>query len=126
MDLAFTADEQAFAGEVRQFLRDHPLERFPLDGMDAGYGSGAHSRAFLKALAARGWMSLCWPKAFGGAERPMFWKLVLMEELARAGAVFGPLAGVWQTADAIIEYGSERLVDEHEQGGEFRIRLEIQ
>jgi alkylation response protein AidB-like acyl-CoA dehydrogenase len=39
----------------------------------------------------------------------MFFKLVLMEELARAGAPFGPLAGVWQTADAIIEYGSERL-----------------
>ena len=47
--------------------------------------------------------------AFGGAERPMFFKLVLLEELALAGAPFGPLAGIWQTADAIIEYGSERL-----------------
>lgn len=109
MDLAFSADEQAFAEEVRRFLREHPPAQFPLDGMDAGYGSGAHSRAFLRALAARGWMSMCWPRAFGGTERPMFWKLVLMEELARAGAPFGPLAGVWQTADAIIEYGSERL-----------------
>ena len=26
---------------------------FPLDGMDAGYGSGAHSRAFMRALGAR-------------------------------------------------------------------------
>src|SRR5438034_3364823 len=33
----------------------------------------------------------------------------LLEELALAGAPFGPLAGCWQTADAIIEYGSERL-----------------
>ena len=39
----------------------------------------------------------------------MFFKLILMEELALAGAPFGPLAGCWQTADAIIEYGSERL-----------------
>jgi alkylation response protein AidB-like acyl-CoA dehydrogenase len=109
MDLAFSADEQAFAEEVRGFLREHPPAQFPLDGMDAGYGSGANSRAFLQALAARGWMTMCWPKAFGGAERPMFCKLVLMEELARAGAPFGPLAGVWQTADAIIEYGSEHL-----------------
>jgi alkylation response protein AidB-like acyl-CoA dehydrogenase len=109
MDFSFTAEERAFAEEVRAFVRAHPPHEFPIDGMDAGYGSGANSKAFLRALAAQGWISLCWPRAFGGAERPMFFKLVLMEELARAGAPFGPLAGVWQTADAIIEYGSERL-----------------
>jgi alkylation response protein AidB-like acyl-CoA dehydrogenase len=109
MDFSFTADEQAFATEVRAFIRDHPFSEFPLDGMDAGYGSGANSRAFIRALAARGWISMGWPRAFGGDERPMFFKLVLLEELARAGAPFGPLPGIWQTADAIIEYGSERL-----------------
>ena len=109
MEFAFTAAEAAFAEEVRGFLRDNPVERFPLDGMDAGYGSGAHSRAFMQALAARGWIGMCWPAAFGGQARPMFEKLVLFEELALAGAPFGPLAGSWQTADAIIEYGSERL-----------------
>ena len=109
MDFALTAEEHAFAAEVRAFVRDHPFSDFPLDGMDAGYGSGANSRAFIRALAAQGWISMCWPRAFGGAERPMFFKLVLLEELARAGAPFGPLPGIWQTADAIIEYGSERL-----------------
>jgi alkylation response protein AidB-like acyl-CoA dehydrogenase len=109
MNFALTPEEQAFAGEVRAFIRDHPFSQYPVDGMDAGYGSGANSRAFIRALAAQGWISMGWPRAFGGDERPMFFKLVLMEELARAGAPFGPLAGVWQTADAIIEYGSERL-----------------
>jgi alkylation response protein AidB-like acyl-CoA dehydrogenase len=109
MDFAFGAAETAFAEEVRRFLREHPVERFPLDGMDAGYGSGAHSRAFMQALAGRGWISMCWPEAFGGRACPMFFKLVLFEELALAGAPFGPLAGSWQTADAIIEYGTERL-----------------
>ena len=109
MEFALTAEEQAFASEVRGFLRDHPLRQFPLDGMDAGYGSGANSKAFIRALAEQGWISMCWPKAFGGTERPMFFKLVLMEQLALAGAPFGPLPGIWQTADAIIDYGSERL-----------------
>jgi alkylation response protein AidB-like acyl-CoA dehydrogenase len=77
--------------------------------MDAGYGSGANSKAYILALADRGWIRMCWPRAFGGGERPMFFKLVLLEELARAGAPFGPLPGIWQTADAIIEYGSETL-----------------
>jgi alkylation response protein AidB-like acyl-CoA dehydrogenase len=109
MEFGFSPAEQAFAEEVRAFLRAQPLDRFPLDGMDAGYGSGAHSRAFMQALAGRGWISMCWPGKLGGRDEPMFFKLVLFEELARAGAPFGPLAGVWQTADAIIEYGSETL-----------------
>ena len=36
MEFAFTGAEAAFADEVRGFLREHPPERFPLDGMDAG------------------------------------------------------------------------------------------
>lgn len=109
MEFGFTAEEQAFRDEVRAFVAAHPADRFPLDGMDAGYGSGAHSRAFMAALGERGWLAMTWPRGFGGAERPMFFKLVLLEELARAGSPFGPLAGCWQTADAIIEYGTERL-----------------
>lgn len=109
MEFGFSAAEQAFADEVRAFLHDNPLDRFPLDGVDAGYGSGAHSRAFMRALAERGWIAMCWPESFGGRAKPMFFKLVLLEELALAGAPFGPLAGSWQTADAIIEYGSARL-----------------
>src|SRR5882724_12143287 len=109
MDFDFNDAERTFAEEVRRFLRANPPGTFAIDGMDAGYGSGANSRAFLKALGAQGWLSMCWPKTYCGREEPMFMKLVLMEELALAGAPFGPLAGVWQTADAIIEYGTERL-----------------
>src|SRR5215813_3822508 len=109
MDFGFSPAEHVFADDVRAFLGEHPLDSFALDGMDAGYGSGAHSRAFMKALGERGWISMCWPAAFGGRAKPMFFKLVLLEELALAGAPFGPLAGSWQTADAIIEYGTERL-----------------
>src|SRR5712692_7422227 len=109
MEFGFTAAENAFAEEVRRFLGEHPLDSFPIDGVDAGYGSGAHSRAFLRALAGRGWISMGWPTAYGGQAQPMFFKLVLLEQLALAGAPFGPLAGCWQTADAIIGFGGERL-----------------
>jgi 3-oxocholest-4-en-26-oyl-CoA dehydrogenase alpha subunit len=109
MDFAFSADELAFAEEVRVFLRRHPLDSFPIDGMDAGYGSGAHSHAFMRAVADEGWLTMSWPRAFGGQERPMTLKLILLEELALAGAPFGPLAGCDQTADSIIRYGSARL-----------------
>ena len=54
MHLGFSAEETAFAEEVRAFLRRHPPDTFPLDGMDAGYGSGAVSRAFLARARRRG------------------------------------------------------------------------
>ena len=109
IDFALGPEADAFAADVRAWLAAHPVEAFPIDGMDAGYGSGAHSRPFLKALAEQGWISMTWPRAFDGAERPFALKLVLLEELARAGAPFGPLAGCDQAADAIIARGSDRL-----------------
>ena len=66
MDFAFTPEEEAFAAKVRRFLAENPPESFAVDGMDAGYGSGSHSRPFLRALAERGWLALTWPKAHGG------------------------------------------------------------
>jgi alkylation response protein AidB-like acyl-CoA dehydrogenase len=112
MEFGFTADDDAFRQEVRQFLHDNPPESFPEDGMDAGYGSGAYSRAFLRQLAAQGWISMTWPRQFGGQERPFMHRLILLEELAGAGAPFGPLEGCDQTAEAIIRYGSRRLQQE--------------
>ena len=109
MDFEFSPDEQAFAHEVRAFLVTHPPETFAVDGMDAGYGSGAHSRPFLRALADQGWLTMTWPRSFGGQARSLMYTLVLFEELAAVGAPFGPLAGCNQTAEGIIQYGSEAL-----------------
>ena len=109
MDLNFSQAEREFREEVRAFLAANPVTEFAHDGMDGGYGSGAHSHAFMQAAGKQGWISLTWPKAYGGAERPFFFKLVLLEELALAGAPFGPLAQADQAADAFIAYGSERL-----------------
>jgi hypothetical protein len=109
MDFGFSAAEHAFADEVRDFLRAHPPETFPEDGTDAGYGSGAHSRAFTRALGGHGWLSMSWPREHGGQARPMTYLLILLEELAAAGAPFGPLSGCLQVSDSIIRNGSETL-----------------
>ncbi|MGH7384445.1 MAG: acyl-CoA dehydrogenase family protein [Candidatus Rokuibacteriota bacterium] len=109
MDFGLSDPEQAFADEVRAFLRAHPPETFPADGTDAGYGSGAHSRAFTRALGERGWISMGWPTEHGGQARAMIYLLILLEELAAAGAPFGPLPGCLQVSDSIIRNGSETL-----------------
>jgi alkylation response protein AidB-like acyl-CoA dehydrogenase len=109
MDFGLSGAEQAFADEVRAFLQAHPPETFLEDGTDAGYGSGAHSHAFTRALGERGWLSMGWPREHGGQARPMSYLLVLLEELAAAGAPFGPLSGCLQVSDSIIRNGSETL-----------------
>ena len=109
MDFGRSGPEQAFADEVRAFLRTHPPETFPEDGTDAGYGSGAHSHAFTRALGERGWLSMGWPREHGGQARPMSYLLILLEELAAAGAPFGPISGCLQVSDSIIKNGSETL-----------------
>ncbi|HET9854993.1 MAG TPA: acyl-CoA dehydrogenase family protein [Methylomirabilota bacterium] len=109
MDFGLSGPEQAFADEVRAFLRAHPPEAFTEDGTDAGYGSGGHSRAFTRALGERGWLSMGWPREHGGQARPMSYLLILLEELATAGAPFGPLSGCLQVSDSIIRNGSETL-----------------
>jgi alkylation response protein AidB-like acyl-CoA dehydrogenase len=82
MEFNFSAGELAFAEEIRQFMRAHPPAEFSHDGMD-GYGSGAHSHAYLRGLAADGWLCMTLPRAFGGAERSLMHKLILLEELGR-------------------------------------------
>jgi alkylation response protein AidB-like acyl-CoA dehydrogenase len=52
---------------------------------------------------------MTWPRTFGGQARSLMYTLVLFEELATVGAPFGPLAGCNQTAEGIIQYGSEAL-----------------
>jgi alkylation response protein AidB-like acyl-CoA dehydrogenase len=112
VDFGWSTEEQAFAAEVRAFLAEHPPESFAEDGTDAGYGSGAHSHAFMRALGERGWLTLAWPRELGGQERPLPYLLILLEELAAAGAPFGPLSGCFQVSDSIIRYGSPVLRDD--------------
>ncbi|KAA5838315.1 acyl-CoA dehydrogenase [Saccharopolyspora hirsuta] len=79
--------------------------------------------AFSKELAERGWLGMTWPKAVGGGERSNLARLVLTEELLRAGA---PVAAHWigdrQIGPSILRHGTEELQREILPGiaaGEF-------
>jgi alkylation response protein AidB-like acyl-CoA dehydrogenase len=65
---------------------------------------------FSQALAERGWIGMTWPVELGGGGRASSARLVLTEELLRAGA---PVAGHWmadrQIGPAILRYGTPEL-----------------
>ncbi len=109
MEFGYPPSAEALRAEVRAFLAERPPDTWPHDAMDGGYGTGAYSFQFLRALGTKGWIGLTWPRRFGGAERPMIDQLALMEELALAGAPFGPLAGSDQWAQSLIREGNATL-----------------
>jgi len=65
---------------------------------------------FTKALAEHGWIGITWPTELGGGGRSNVARLVVTEELLRAGA---PVAAHWiadrQIGPAILRYGSTHL-----------------
>jgi alkylation response protein AidB-like acyl-CoA dehydrogenase len=95
----------AWRQEVRAFLAEHAA------GIPAERRANAWSvfdAAFSRALGARGWIGLTWPKQHGGAGRSALERYVLLEELLAAGA---PVGAHWiadrQSGPALLRYGSE-------------------
>jgi alkylation response protein AidB-like acyl-CoA dehydrogenase len=104
MDFSLTAEQQAFRQEIRDFLAQEVTpQSVTEDGWIVGF-----SREFSLKLGARGWIGLTWPKQYGGQARSYLDRVILTEELLRAGA---PVAAHWlgdrQVGPALLAYGSE-------------------
>ena len=114
MEFRFTAEEEAFRQEVREFLaRELPdgwQERFGDPGME-GYGGGDAAqefvRAFRKKLAARRWLALPWPREVGGYGASYMQQLIYNEEMAyhRAPEVIN--MGVAWVGPSLMIYGTD-------------------
>ena len=89
MDFAFTPEEEAFRKEVQEFIdKEYPQEwreNAAHDFLQAIGGSEDEQwerhRAMAKKLGAKGWLSLSWPKEYGGRNSMMLMH-ILVEELA--------------------------------------------
>ncbi len=104
MNFALTPEQEGFRAQIREFLaQEVPPEASFEDGWITGY-----SPEFSRKLGARGWIGLTWPKQYGGQGKSYLDRLVLTEELLRAGA---PVAAHWlgdrQVGPALLAYGSE-------------------
>jgi alkylation response protein AidB-like acyl-CoA dehydrogenase len=85
MDFKFTADEEAFRREVRQWLEQEiPHRWIELDPgiWEETEESWALAREFQRKLGQRGWLTPAYPKEYGGLELSHMKRLILAEELA--------------------------------------------
>jgi acyl-CoA dehydrogenase len=77
---------EALRAEVRAFLAEH-LADVPVARRVRNWaGSNAE---FTRAMAARGWIGMTWPKRYGGHERSSLERYVVLEEMLAAGAPVG-------------------------------------
>ena len=102
-----TADERALQREVREFLDRElaPGTYEPGLGMAAGA-----SKELSRKLGERGWLGMALPKQYGGGQRSVVERFVVVEELLRRGA---PLEYHWtadrQSGPVINRFGSDDL-----------------
>ncbi len=104
MDFALTTEQEAFRARIQDFLaREVSAETALEDGWITGF-----SPEFSRKLGAQGWIGLTWPRQYGGQEKSYLDRVILTEELLRAGA---PVAAHWladrQIGPALLAYGSE-------------------
>ncbi len=112
MDFGFTVEQERWRQEIKQFLKENPSDNFPTQTGEDSWGHGAFSYEFVRLLGAKGWISLTWPKKYGGQERPWMDLLILFEELARARVPWAAAAICWSMSNTILELGSEELKQE--------------
>jgi alkylation response protein AidB-like acyl-CoA dehydrogenase len=106
MELAYTAEQQAFRAEVRVWLAANvPAE--PLVTLEREDGYHQHV-AWERKLAEGNWGMVTWPEAYGGRGLDLIQWLIFEEEYYRAQA---PLRvnqnGIFLLGPTIMEYGTD-------------------
>ena len=89
MDFEFPADAEAFRAELREFL-DQELPDWWTQLFDEDERIVPYTVEFCKKLAAKGWLTMAWPKEYGGADADMWHQMVVREEMWAAGEPRGP------------------------------------
>lgn len=90
----------ALQTEVRTFISEHQHLM--------GFSKGEYNRDFSRAMAARGWIGMTWPKHYGGHERSAFERYVVIEEMLAAGAPLSAhYTGDRQSGPNILRFGTE-------------------
>ena len=103
-------DCERLRAEVRDFLAQTLGDLPPHER--ARNWSG-YSPEFSRALGQRGWIGMTWPRRYGGGERSMLERYVVLEELLAAGA---PVSAHWvadrQSGPLLMRYSPEVLAPE--------------
>jgi len=98
---------EALRAEVRAFLAER-LAGIPVARRVRNWAGS--NPEFTRAMAARGWIGMTWPKRYGGHERSSLERYVVLEEMLAAGA---PVGAHWvadrQSGPLLMRFSPEVL-----------------
>lgn len=123
MDFAFSEREETVREEVRDFIqKEFPLElrwRFRVAIAPSIYGLDDEDWEFMirmsRKLGAKGWLSLSWPKEYGGQDSLLLQNIVIEELLYHNCPGIDP-NGVIFLAPTLLRFGSEEQKRKHLPG----------
>lgn len=112
----------AFRTDVRAWLDKNcpPSMRTPMPEDEAVWGGrnakfkNPDSKAWLAAMASKGWTAPTWPAEYGGGGLTAAENAVLQQELSRIKARTPLMSfGIWMFGPVLLEYGNEAQKKEH-------------
>ncbi len=111
MEFRFTADEEAFRTDVREFLKAELTPGWQ-DRLDSETEllveqQSQFARQFNKKLAQRRWLTLPWPEEYGGLKASIMQQMIYNEEMAYRGAPTGLNMGVAWVGPSLMIYGTD-------------------
>ena len=117
MELHFTTEQEAFRSEILGYLKEElPSDWEPMAGGEQYQPENiGFYKGFAKKLADKGWLTMAWPKEYGGQARSHMEQLIYREEVAYNGVPgtdLGPGAVSW-VGPTLILYGTEEQKQEH-------------
>jgi alkylation response protein AidB-like acyl-CoA dehydrogenase len=110
VDFDFSPEEQKFADEVERWLVENhdPVVMDPHRENFSQLADTPERRAFMKKLAAQGWLGMSWPKEYGGKAIEGVYEFILNEALSRhAAPQIGKGVGI--IGKTLIRHGNDKL-----------------
>ncbi len=107
MDFNFTAEEEAFRQEVRQFLD----ENLPAEGQRGP----DFIREWNRKVREKRWVGFSWPKEHGGGGGNVIQQFILKEEMSarRAPPLGSDFMGLTWVGPALIRHGTKEQQEQH-------------
>jgi alkylation response protein AidB-like acyl-CoA dehydrogenase len=115
MDFRFSDEDEILRREVRDFFREHlPKDWKVRNDREAETEEDfALSRTLAQELAARGWLTLAWPRSYGGLGASAVAQMIYNEELGYAGAPLGFGFGPNLVGPTLMAWGSDEQQRRH-------------
>ena len=113
MNFEYPAEALAFRTELLEFL-EAELPPWWVNFLSGDERNLPFTREFCKKLAAKGWLTMAWPKEYGGGDVDVWHQIVVREVMWGAGEPRGPqYMNLNFVGRAIMTFGTDEQIDRY-------------